>query len=470
MTSAPRPDTDPTHTDPTLTDPDAARAGAARPRLRPSLADKLDRLVARSQRDWHSPAVSAGLVRDGHLVWSCHVGQARLDPATAATDHTPYMIGSITKTVTALTVMSLRDEGRLTLDDTVGRWYPRSRHAAIPVRQLLAHASGLQREPVGDMWSTLQAPDAEALDAGLDEAEQVLPAHHAFHYSNLAYGLLGRIVERETGSPWEAVVRERILDPLGMTRTGLTPGEDRALGYLIDPYTGVATEEPLFVPNATAALGGLWSCVADLTRYASFLADPAAYPQVIAADTVAEMCRPIIMSDPDGWTGGYGLGFGMRRRGERVYVGHGGAMPGYLAGVQARRADNVGAVAFANCSANADPVALAGALLDEVLDAEPTGARPWRPERPDDTLGRIAGLWWSEGAELVFYVEDGQLWSRLAGDLPLDRTRYRQESPTRFRAVEGRERGERLEVTWAQDGSVASLSFAGYPVTRSYRG
>ena len=99
------------------------------------------------------------------------------------------MIGSVTKTFTALTVMSLRDEGLLSLDDTLETYLPGTRHARVPLRQMLAHASGLQREPVGNIWETLVAPEREEFLAGVEDAEQVLPAHHAFHYSNLAYGL-----------------------------------------------------------------------------------------------------------------------------------------------------------------------------------------------------------------------------------------------------------------------------------------
>ena len=146
------------------------------------------------------------------------------------------MIGSVTKTFTALTVMSLRDEGLLSLDDTLETYLPGTRHARVPLRQMLAHASGLQREPVGNIWETLVAPDRERFLAGVEDAEQVLPAHHAFHYSNLAYGLLGQVVERVDGRrTGRRSSRERVLDPLGMTRTGLTPADDRALGYQVDP-------------------------------------------------------------------------------------------------------------------------------------------------------------------------------------------------------------------------------------------
>jgi len=436
--------------------------------LSESLERDLRVRVADAQRRWRAPGVSAGVVRDGQLVWSAHVGAARLpDSAGAgasADDSTQYMIGSVTKTFTALAVMSLRDEGRLGLDDVLDDHLPGTRHARVSLRQMLAHASGLQREPVGNIWETLAAPERDAFLAGVEEAEQVLPSHLAFHYSNLAYGLLGQVVERVTGKDWEDVVRERVLDPLDMTRTGLVPAEDRARGYQVHPFAGTATEEPLFALNATAPLGGLWSTVADMGRYAAYLADPD--HRVVRRETIAEMCRPLIMTDPDGWSGAYGLGFGMGRRGDRVFVGHGGAMPGFLTGLRVRRSERVGAIVFANATSGAESLVLATDLIEAVLDAEPAIAEPWVPERPRTDLEDLLGPWWSEGSPIVFFVRDGELWSRLSDHDPLSETRYEAEGPDRFRAVEGRERGEVLELVRGNSGEVDRMYFATYAVTR----
>ena len=435
--------------------------------LSPTLRRDLLARVSAAQRRWRSPVVSAGVVREGRLVWSGHVGSAVLGDAdhapAPAGDSTPFLIGSVTKTFTALAVMALRDEGLLTLDDTLADHLPGTKHSTVRLRQMMAHASGLQREPIGNIWESLSAPERDAFLAGAEVAEQVLPAHHAFHYSNLAYGLLGQVVERVTGRPWEDVVRERILEPLGMTRTGLAPAEDRARGYQIDPYAGSATEEPLFSLNATAPLGGLWSTVADLAAYAAYLADPD--DRVVRPETVEEMCRPLIMTDVDGWTGAYGLGFGMARRGDRVFVGHGGAMPGYLTGLRVRRPERVGAVVFANVTSGAEPLALAADLIEAVIDAEPLIEPLWSPEPPRPDLAELLGQWWSEGSPLIFFVRDGELWSRLTDD-PLSQTRFTAEAPDRFRAVAGRERGEVLEVVRDPAGSVAKLYFATYAVTR----
>ena len=429
------------------------------------LVRDLERQVRQAQSQWHSPAVSAGVVRDGVLVWSTHPGSARLDPVTGPTDDTQYMIGSITKTFTAVLIMALRDAGRLSLDDRLETFLPQTKHGAVTIRSMLAHASGLQREPVGRIWENLDAPDRERLLRELEDAEQVLPVHFAFHYSNLAFGLLGQIVEQLEGRPWVDVVTERILAPLGMKNTGLEPDRaSRALGYQVHPHTGVATLEPQFDLKATAPFGGLWSTVADMGRYAAFVANPT--DDVLSPDTLDEMCRPVIMTDVEGWARAYGLGYDLQRTGERILAGHGGAMPGFLAGLRVRRQDRVGAVVFANCTARAETLALAGQLVNAVLDAEPSLALVWSPSQPQPDFGGILGSWWSEGEEIVFEVRDNVLWSRIPGGLAIAETRFAQTDGGRFRAVAGRERGELLEITRGQGGDVQRMHFATYALTR----
>ncbi len=435
----------------------------------PPLPDRLVRTLelktAQAQRDWHSPGVSVGVVRDGSLVWSHHVGSARLSPPKPASDDTQFLIGSVTKTFTAVLVMQLRDEGKLVLEAPLGSWFPDSRHAAVTIRQLLAHSSGLQREPVGHLWESLESPDRDQLIGGLEKAERVLPPHFAFHYSNLAYALLGQVVERLDGGSWERSLSRRILRPLGMSHTALKPGRDHAIGYQVDPFSGRATEEKPFDLKAMAPLGGLWSTVADLARYAAVIADPD--PEVLAAESVEEMCRPIIMVDPEGWASGYGLGFGMIRRKDRVLVGHGGAMPGFLTGLQVRRSDKVGAVVSANCGSKAETSVLAADLVEAVLDELPTTAAPWVPEAAHDDLQAILGPWWSEGEELRLEVRAGELWMSVPGNGRLGETRLARETARTFRAVEGRERGEILEVVTGKRGAVEKLYFATYALTRT---
>lgn len=227
----------------------------------------LRRLVLERQRDGRLPGVFAGVVRGGGLVWSTGVGARDLaTPDVAPGPDDQFLIASNTKTFTAVLVMRLRDEGHLSLDDTLDRFFPGTAHASVTIRQCLAHASGMQREPVGDIWETLESPDVETLVRDFEQAERIHPPHRRWHYSNLVFSMLGEIVARVDGRSWEQSLRARILDPLGMRRTTVGLDGPHAQGYYLSPYTDVPTPEPVLDLRAMAPCGGLASTGEDLAR------------------------------------------------------------------------------------------------------------------------------------------------------------------------------------------------------------
>jgi len=116
----------------------------------------LSRIVADRQAKGRVPGVVGAVARAGSLAWSTGVGSADLEsPGVPPTADSQFLIASQSKTLTAVAVMALRDEGKLSLDDTVEKLIPESKHEGITVRQMLSHASGMQREPVGDVWDLM---------------------------------------------------------------------------------------------------------------------------------------------------------------------------------------------------------------------------------------------------------------------------------------------------------------------------
>jgi CubicO group peptidase (beta-lactamase class C family) len=389
----------------------------------------------------------------------------------APTPNTQFRMGSITKTFTAVLVMGCRDDGLLALDDTLETHLAGTKHGGLTIRRMLAHLSGLQREPVGEVWEQPEGPHLDELLAGLEQAEAVLPPGRRHHYSNLAYSLLGEIVSRLRGQSWEDALRDRVLAPLDMHRTTLRRSSPYARGYFTDPYADRLLEEPEFPGNAFAPAAELWSTVSDIGRWAAFIADPATEPSVLAADTVEEMCHPQVMYDLDGWTLAWGLGFMLHRRGDRVLVGHDGAMPGFLAGLAVRRPEKLGAVVLANTSAAADPGGLAVDLVLQALDGDPDPEPAWRPGPPvPPEVEELLGQWWSEGSAYSFSAREGHLEAKPVG---APRTRppsvFAAEGADLFRVVSGGNQGERLRVVRREDGTVDRLYWATYPVTRDPR-
>src|SRR5690242_14867874 len=156
------------------------------------------------------------------MVWESAVGMADVEGGLEATPDTQYRVGSITKTFTAAAIMQLRDAGKLDLEDTLDAHLDGVPHAPT-LRRLLSHTSGMQRETHDDAWLNSRFAGVPELLETLDRAEQVLPAGARFHYSNLAFALLGVVVERVSGIPYAEYVRTRLLEPAGLTRTTFDP-------------------------------------------------------------------------------------------------------------------------------------------------------------------------------------------------------------------------------------------------------
>ncbi|MGH3384569.1 MAG: serine hydrolase domain-containing protein, partial [Nocardioidaceae bacterium] len=304
------------------------------------------------------PGICAGVVRDGAVLWQQAVGSADIaSPGRPPTDDTQFLIASISKTFTAVVVMALRDEGRLTLDDPVERHIPESKHGGITIRQMLSHVTGMQREPVGDVWDELRYPDRVGLVDGWNEAERILKPHHRWHYSNLVYSMLGEVVTRLDGRDWIDSVRTRILEPLGMKRTTLGLTGERAVGYYVPPFTDVPVVEPVLDIAAMAPAGGLASTLHDLATWGAFIAEPT--DEVLNPDTLEEMCQPQIIADLERWQLAWGLGFMLVRADDRIFVGHTGGMPGHITGLFVQRPSRTAGITLMNATSAPDPAELA---------------------------------------------------------------------------------------------------------------
>ena len=405
--------------------------------------------------------------RHGEVLWQEALGLADVEREVAAIADTQYRVGSITKTFTAVAIMQLRDAGELTLDDTLGDHVPESAHPGPTIRQLLAHLSGLQREPPGEIWESLEDPTIEELLADLGQAERILQPGAYWHYSNLAYALLGEIVARRAGMPATRFVDERLLGPLGLARTTWLPAEPFARGYLVAPYSDAVEPEKLVELRGSAPIGQLWSTTGDLARWGAFLL--AGEPGVLGRRSAEEMHSfQSLVSYVRGWKVGWGLGVQLMRDGDRILVGHGGAMPGFLAQLAVSPEDGIGAVALTNASANAFLDEAALALVRKAGELEPTDPEEWRPaEPPAPEIAGLLGRWWSEGIEFVFRWSGGQLEASVAGRVGLEPTVFEPESPDRFRASSGMERGELLRVERDERGEPVKLYWATYPFTRA---
>ncbi len=431
-----------------------------------TLAAELRRQIGDAQATQRAPSVAAAVVRDGEVIWADAVGIADADGTAATPDH-QYRIGSITKSFTAAAVMQLREAGHLDLEDRLDAHLPGVTHGELTIRRLLSHASGLQREIPGDVWETLQFPSGEELVGLLPEAERVLGPGEWFHYSNLAFSLLGEVVARRSGIPYEQYVTERIINALGLRRTSFERDEPAATPYFVDPYADVLHVEPVLEKTGSvAAAGSLWSTARDLCGWAAFLAEPK--EGVLSRASIDAMTAVQVMVNNERWDFGYGLGLQLARVEDRVFVGHSGGMPGFLSNVSVARKEKIGAVVFAN-SSNFVPEDIARKLVSTTIEQLPVEPEPWSPgPAPPPELERVLGRWWSEGAEFVFRFRDGNLEARWV-EAPewADWSIFEPLGDDRFRTLQGRERGELLRIVRDEQGVPVRLYWATYPFTRA---
>ena len=224
-------------------------------KLKSAMPD-IDRLFRAYATDKKIPGMVWGVVIDGQVA---HLGSFGVrDRASNApvTPDTAFRIASMTKSVTALAVLKLRDDGRLSLEDPVSRWIPAFARMERPtrdtppltIRQLLSHSAGF---PEDNPWGDQQL---SATDAMLDDwlAKGIpfsTPPGTRYEYSNYAFGLLGRVVTKAAGVPYEQYVRAEILSKLHMDGSTFqfadVPAARRAIGYRLKPDGTYAEEPPL---------------------------------------------------------------------------------------------------------------------------------------------------------------------------------------------------------------------------------
>jgi CubicO group peptidase (beta-lactamase class C family) len=293
----------------------------------------------------------------------------------------------------------------------------------------------------------------------LERAEQVLPAGARFHYSNLAFALLGVVVERVGGVPYRDYVEQKLLQPLGLTRTTFDPVDPAAKGYLVQPYVEGVWDEAAVETGAWIAAGQMWGTVRDLCRWAAFLGAPD--ESVLAKRTVEEMRTVLTLSDHVRWTQGYGLGLQLFRDGERILTGHGGSMPGFIAALMVSPSEKIGAASLTN-SSEARLGMLTQSLVRETVARFPVPPEPWRvDDPPPDDVAPLLGIWFMEGAQLVFRWRNGTLEAQFTDAADWEEPAvFERGDDGRWRIVSGWEQGEALRIE--DDRMVLS----GYPVTR----
>ncbi|MGP4083086.1 serine hydrolase domain-containing protein [Streptomyces sp. KR55] len=420
--------------------------------------------IAVAQSEGRSPSLVAAVVRDGRTVW--HGARTSVD-GHAPDENVQYRIGSITKTFTAVLVLRLRDEGLLDLGDRLEKHVPGTGAGEATIAELLAHTSGLAAESPAPWWERSPGSLRPELADVLGDDPFLHPIGRRFHYSNPGYTLLGALVEQLRGASWEEVLRREVLEPLGLNRTSAQPSAPHAGGWAVHPWADVLLPEPAEDLGRMAPAGQLWSTTGDLARFAVFLAQ--GDDRVLNAETVREMRMPAAPAEAadvaDGVT--YGLGLQIQHRDGRQLIGHSGSLPGFLANLTISVADDVAAVALANCTSGPLLAAVGADLVRIVAEAEPRIPEPWRPLTDvDASVLELAGQWyWGTYAFALRLTGDGGVsLEPLSGNGR--RSRFRANGDGTWTGLEGYYAGELLRAVRRPDGSVSHLDLGSFVFTR----
>jgi CubicO group peptidase (beta-lactamase class C family) len=369
---------------------------------------EIERLfLAYAQRS-NMPGAVMGIIVDGELVWAKTTGVRETTDKAPVTLDTVFRIASMTKSFTAMAILKLRDEGKLSLDDPVAKHipvfadlpYPTKDSPAITIRHLLTHSEGF---PEDNPWGDRQLGQSDEtvrawIRAGIPFS--TAPGT-AFEYSNYGFGLLGQIITKASGKEYGDYIRDNILRPLGMNSStfemAAVPKEHIALGYRSED--GGWKPEPILAHGSFGAMGGLWTSTRDLARYVAFLMS--AYPPRDEPDrgpikrSSAREMQQVGRFQPGGAfrgsvdgplqfsAGGYGYGLGVSQDCRFAHnVGHGGGLPGYGSLMRWLPEYGVGLIAMSNRTYGG----FGGLFNDALNEMHKTGALQPRVVQPSPAL------------------------------------------------------------------------------------
>ena len=328
----------------------------------------------------HDSIVGAAyvVVDNGRVVEWQSTGMADRDLKQPVDQNTIFHWGSITKTLTAVAVMQLRDRHQLSLDDSITKYVPELTRihsdygpvSQVTLRHLLSHSAGFQGPtwPYRDdtkPWQPFEPTEWAQLVAMMPYQELAFKPGSKYSYSNPAFIYLARAIEKVSGLSYQTYVQRNILTPLGMTHSyfNLTPArwaKDRSNNYTVtfdtNGHESVTANGREFDTGITTPNGGLNAPLGDLVRWVAFLTSASARPpQILSRSSLAEMWRPVVaMNTEPAYLQYMGLSFFLDQRtgpsGTTTFIGHTGSQAGFRAFVEFNPTNRKAVIAAFNTS------------------------------------------------------------------------------------------------------------------------
>ena len=305
-------------------------SAAGVPQPPPVNVAQLDSMIRRTVVSKQLVGLSIGVMQNGKVVLARGYGLRKLGGHDSVTAETQFAVGSVTKQFTCSSALLLAQDGKLSMQDPVAKYYPNlTRAADITLLDLGQHVSGYRDfYPLDFVDREMQRPETpDSIIVEYATRPLDFDPGTRWSYSNTNFLILGRVVEKVSGQSWDAFVRDRIWKPVGMTHTLYQPAPGGAM--MASGYTTFAFGAPFAAkPEAdgwTSTAGGIWSTPTDLLAWDLALIDG----KVLNPESYHVLTTPRHLKD--GRSTGYGCGDGVRDQGPAVVLAHGGAVSGFVA-------------------------------------------------------------------------------------------------------------------------------------------
>ncbi len=386
-----------------------------------AIVGRLEAFIAGEVEAKGLPALSIALVDDQRIVWARGFGWANAAAKKPATADTVYRVGSVSKLFTDLAIMQLVERGDLDLDAPVTRYLPdfqpgNSFGKPITLRQMMAHRSGLVREPPVGNYFDPTLPSLAQMVQSLNRTELVYAPGTHTKYSNAAIGTVGYVLERTQKEPFARYLKRTVLTPLGMDHSAFEPEPalmKELTQALMWTYQGREFRAPTFELGMAPA-GSMYSTVQDLGHFLSvlFAGGKGPHGMVVKPQTLQQMWTPQFAAASS--KEGFGIGFMLGQLNGHRRIGHGGAIYGFSTELAALPDEKLGVVVLsARDVTNPVTSRIADLALAHLLAVRSGTALPTiehtAPLEPA-LAHRLAGRWQCDSRAFDLYERDGRLY------------------------------------------------------------
>jgi len=407
------------------------------------------------------------------------VGEKNLLQNKYINENSVFRIASITKTFIATAILQLRDLGRLTLDDPLLVHMPDFTVAnsisgtleKVTIKRMLTHYSGLPTEHKFNNWDTRKFITKNDLIENLSEIDIVAQQDSQWKYSNLAYCILGILIEKITEMPLEKYIKDEILNPLNLSNTFFYPSEDDkkklVSGNKFSFLKGKLVEEKFIEMNSMIGAGGLFSSTNDLINWILFQLSTNNFPtgKILDPDSLFEMHMPIYISD--NWKNAQGYGWRIFKHKNNTLHIHGGGIYGYASNIVFSKKYNCGVVILSDLWPNNLPNEFSISLISLLIENSKSKPIEKKDEINKKYLERLNGTYFAEpGLYLDIKYQEGTYWL-----LNNDKFNcYKMHAPSSLSFVDntkdtymvssGRAKGELIKISY--DSNCTSFTLGGF--------